>query len=65
METEGTRIKYAKKIFSPPRDTPKRKKQSRKESESKQPPLGSDSIEAKLPGFFSFSIGFKCFQMMT
>jgi len=55
METEGTRIKYAKKIYSPPRETPKKKKQPRKESESKPPVQSHDITETKFQGFLYLS----------
>jgi len=50
MESEGGRKKYAKKIFSPPREAPKRKKNQRKDSESKIPTQAIDVEEAKQIG---------------
>ena len=58
METENPRIRIAKKIYSPPKDTPRKKKQNKKDLDAKHPEAGLDISEQKPAGtfFLDFSL---------
>lgn len=52
METDNSRIRIARKIYSPPKDTPKKKKQNKRDGDAKH--LESlDILDQKLSGTFS------------
>lgn len=52
METENQRIRIAKKIYSPPKETPRKKKQNKKDLDGKNPEAGLDISEQKPAGTF-------------
>lgn len=52
METENPRIRIAKKIYSPPKDTPRKKKQNKKDLDFQHPEGALDISQQKISGTY-------------